>query len=500
MAYDIFISYRRQGGAEKARPLKSELERRGYRVFLDFDELKDGVFDQRIMNAIDEAPIFLIILSANSLDRCCNDDDWVRKEIEYAVEKKKHFVPINPNKEFNGFPANVPENVKAGLGLHQFSHIDFEQLFMASIDKMVSERIEPIIKKSSTPLQGALVRIEADLDCKVLRFGKEITTAKEGQITEIRLPKGKHKLLFMSVVANFIQEEKFITINDIEFEEYIEVKLLDKFNDGILPSSEVEQRENIKGGATPPPTKEQLLEWYNAGVEEKVRQQKSRFFCNINKYMKYFRKAAEGGYAEAQYELGEYYFNSQSSFREIGGMLLNAEAEKWYEKAANQGHPLAQYKLGVYYYKYDNRWPDRTINLLSKASENGITEANTYLGHIFYQGKDVERDYKLAYKYYNKAAEKGHKEAQYWLGLCYAQGDGVKQNYKIAVTWFQKAAEQGLSEAQYMLGVFYECGSGVEENRDRARFWYNKAAEQENKEAIDALKKLNESLFKRIFG
>ena len=39
MAYDIFISYRRDGGKELARPLKSELERRSYRVFLDFDEL-----------------------------------------------------------------------------------------------------------------------------------------------------------------------------------------------------------------------------------------------------------------------------------------------------------------------------------------------------------------------------------------------------------------------------------------------------------------------------
>ena len=35
MAYDIFISYRRDGGKELARPLKSELELRGYRVFLD---------------------------------------------------------------------------------------------------------------------------------------------------------------------------------------------------------------------------------------------------------------------------------------------------------------------------------------------------------------------------------------------------------------------------------------------------------------------------------
>ena len=92
MAYDIFISYRRDGGKELARPLKSELELRGYRVFLDFDELKDGVFDRRIMEAIDAAPIFMVILSPHALDRCANADDWVRREIEYALEHDRHFI------------------------------------------------------------------------------------------------------------------------------------------------------------------------------------------------------------------------------------------------------------------------------------------------------------------------------------------------------------------------------------------------------------------------
>lgn len=81
MPYDIFISYRREGGRELARSLKSELERRGYRVFLDFDELNDGIFDRRIMEAIDAAPIFMVLLSPHALDRCVNADDWVRREI-----------------------------------------------------------------------------------------------------------------------------------------------------------------------------------------------------------------------------------------------------------------------------------------------------------------------------------------------------------------------------------------------------------------------------------
>ena len=38
-SYDIFISYRRSDGKLLARLLKESLEKRGYRVFLDMDEL-----------------------------------------------------------------------------------------------------------------------------------------------------------------------------------------------------------------------------------------------------------------------------------------------------------------------------------------------------------------------------------------------------------------------------------------------------------------------------
>ena len=232
MAYDIFISYRRKGGADKARPLKSELERRGYNVFLDFDELKDGVFDQRIMDAIDEAPIFLVILSAHSLDRCKNDNDWVRKEIEYAISKRRHFVPVDPNKEFDGFPADIPESVKLGLGQHQFSHVDFEQLFKASIDKMVSERIEPFLSQLNrlSTNRGALVNIETDIDCRILRFGKEIAVAHAAEFSSIRLPKGKHKLAFIEATEGLERYECLLDIKDVEYEDFIEVKLLDKYN------------------------------------------------------------------------------------------------------------------------------------------------------------------------------------------------------------------------------------------------------------------------------
>ncbi|MBE6193786.1 MAG: TIR domain-containing protein [Rikenellaceae bacterium] len=232
--YDIFISYRRHGGAEYARPLKSELEQRGYSVFLDYDELKDGVFDKRIMDAIEQAPIFVFMLSAHSLDRCVNDDDWVRKEIEFAVSKKRHFVPVNPNKEFDGFPDNVPEQVKQSLGQHQFSHIDFEQLFKASVTELVVNRIQPVLSiRTSEKTQsgkGALIRIDTDLDCRILRFGKEVGTAVSGELSEIRLPKGKHKLYFVGLECEEDCTELLLDVDDLDYEDYIEIRLLDKYN------------------------------------------------------------------------------------------------------------------------------------------------------------------------------------------------------------------------------------------------------------------------------
>ena len=232
--YDIFISYRRVGGADKARILKTELEARGYKVFLDFDELKDGVFDKRIMDAIDSSPIFMFLLTPNSLERCLNEDDWVRKEIEYAVDQRKHFIPINPDCTFKSLPDGLSAKVLEGLGQHQYSDIMFGQLFKASINELIADRVRPVLaewgRAAAASSKGATVRIETDLDCRILRFGKEIGMAQSDDIAEIKLSKGKHKLQFIGLENSADSYECLLSVEDLEYEDYIEVKLLDKYN------------------------------------------------------------------------------------------------------------------------------------------------------------------------------------------------------------------------------------------------------------------------------
>ena len=234
MRYDIFISYRREGGADKARTLKECLEARKFRVFLDFDELKDGVFDRRIMDAIESAPIFIFLLTPHALDRCIDTNDWVRKEIEYAIEKERHIIPVNPNLSFEGFPNETPESVRQGLGQHQFSEIMFGQLFRDSVEKMINERILPILnpvnreKEANTYLseKGALINILPDVDCRIEKYGKPIGNAAAGRYTPIRLLKGKHILTFISEENEQDRIEITYSVADNDMEDFIKVELL----------------------------------------------------------------------------------------------------------------------------------------------------------------------------------------------------------------------------------------------------------------------------------
>lgn len=145
--YDIFISYRREGGAQYARILQLELEKRGYKVFLDYEELTDGVFGDNIKEAIHEAPIFMMVLSPHYLDRCINEGDWVREEIMLAIRQQKHFVPINPDNSFDGIPNDIPDEIKQVVGSHQRSEVNFGQLLGVSIDRMVKNRVSVHVKK-----------------------------------------------------------------------------------------------------------------------------------------------------------------------------------------------------------------------------------------------------------------------------------------------------------------------------------------------------------------
>ena len=158
--YDIFISYRRDGGAQYARILQLALQQRGYRVFLDYDELTDGIFSDHIKNALEITPVFMLILSKNALARCVNDNDWLRKEILLAQNGNKQIIPVNPDGIFDmNIPDALPDEIKRIAKEYQHSEIRFGQHLTATVDLMIKHRIEPILGKRKPRKTGVILSV-----------------------------------------------------------------------------------------------------------------------------------------------------------------------------------------------------------------------------------------------------------------------------------------------------------------------------------------------------
>ncbi len=153
--YDIFISYRRvdsegrTSGRDIARTIKLELEKRGYNVFFDYSEIKDNEFENVILPAIHNSAVFIVVLSKDALLRCSNEKDWVRREIETALNCGCKVIPVSPDGAFEGWPPEFPNSILE-LTRQQVSDISMGSLFEKSIDKLEEERIKDlIIKKAS---------------------------------------------------------------------------------------------------------------------------------------------------------------------------------------------------------------------------------------------------------------------------------------------------------------------------------------------------------------
>ncbi len=107
--------------------------------------------------------------------------------------------------------------------------------------------------------------------------------------------------------------------------------------------------------------------------------------------------------AKSQYYVGIKYF-------EIGDYK---NAVHWFEKAAKQGVAEAQYNLGQCYYDGRGVAKDDTkaAYWYEKAANQGIAPAQNNLGLCYYSGEGVAKDYDKAAYWFEKSAKQGYKLA-----------------------------------------------------------------------------------------
>ena len=139
MTNQIFISYRRTGGDVTAKLICETLKNRGYSVFYDFDNLKGGYFDTRILEAIEGCRDFVLVLPPHALDRCVNDDDWVRNEIRHALKRGDNIniIPVMlPGFEF---PKDLPADIAQ---VSRINAVSFNMNYFNAVIDSIIERLD----------------------------------------------------------------------------------------------------------------------------------------------------------------------------------------------------------------------------------------------------------------------------------------------------------------------------------------------------------------------
>ena len=126
---DVFISYRREGGATAARLLYEVLKTKKITGFMDVETLTRGDYEASILANIEKARNFVLIVSADVMK-----SPWVQKEVQYALEKKKNVIPVFVN-GVTCFPNDIPAEIKAvdvnGICLNHDN-------FYGNIEKLIS--------------------------------------------------------------------------------------------------------------------------------------------------------------------------------------------------------------------------------------------------------------------------------------------------------------------------------------------------------------------------
>ena len=149
----IFISYRRtdlngkNSGTDIARTIKQHLEISGYmnQVFFDFCELSDDEFENIILSEIRGCKVFILVLTHDTMHRCVNDDDWVRREILEAVKHNKKIIPIEVDDLFNGYPIDMISELDIIKRL-QHSKVHMDSSFENDMNAIIETRIAPVTK------------------------------------------------------------------------------------------------------------------------------------------------------------------------------------------------------------------------------------------------------------------------------------------------------------------------------------------------------------------
>ena len=209
----IFISYKRED-KEVVFKIKDDIEKHvGEKCWIDLDGIEsDAQFVNVIINAIDEAEIFLFMYSKKHAEITDFEIDWTIREINYAQTEGKRIIFLNLDRTPLSKWFKMMFGLKQQVDVH--SNVAMNKLY-ADLTKWLEKRSE-----------GSEISLKSDLDCRVYKDGLEWCSLRKGETKVVLLLKGTYKLNFVSNEnsADYYEEDCVVEDNDIK--KYLNISLL----------------------------------------------------------------------------------------------------------------------------------------------------------------------------------------------------------------------------------------------------------------------------------
>lgn len=161
-------------------------------------------------------------------------------------------------------------------------------------------------------------------------------------------------------------------------------------------------------------------------------QAKDKIKANDPAGLALMRKAANVGYAPAQFYMAKLYEDGDAGIKKDP-----AEARRWTQRAAEGGDPKAMHNLGLYYFHGDGGSKNvaQAATWFRRAADLGLVDSQYNLAQLYEEGLGVSLNPAEAYKWFLIAAKSGDGESK-------ASADRLKGQLSVSA---QQAADRAAS-------------------------------------------------------
>jgi tetratricopeptide (TPR) repeat protein len=175
----VFLSYRRTN-IPWALAIFQNLTQQGYDVFIDYTGIASGDFEGTILGNITARAHFLVLLTPSALERCDDPADWLRREIETALDTHRNIIPLM----LEGFDFGTPKIATQLTGklatLKHYQGLSIPpEYFMEAMarlrDRYLNVPLKAVLHPASPPAQQAATEQKAEADAAPTVQEEELT-------------------------------------------------------------------------------------------------------------------------------------------------------------------------------------------------------------------------------------------------------------------------------------------------------------------------------------